>query len=331
MYIYWRFYFLVSIFGILLFTACGPATPPATPILVMPTALVTAVSLATPLPGITATPMAMPSGEPTEVGTTHNTATPLPLATAVPPLNAPDTAVYQVAYVQKNDQLNVRSGPGVEYDIIGTLAATAGNVRITGSGQEVVGSTWVPITNGALNGWVNGRFLTTQLSGDTFCQSPAAQALLTQLETAVRQRDDATLATLIHPERGLRIRYSWWNPELLWRGAEAQTLLRSPATLDWGVQDGSGNPIVGTVNNVILPLLDRDLLSATQLACDSILHGPTTGLVQLPDGYGTVHYFSRYRPATDASGFDWGTWVIGVEQWHGIYYLSYLVHFAWEI
>jgi hypothetical protein len=52
--------------------------------------------------------------------------------------------------------------------------------------------------------------------------------------------------------------------------------------------------------------------------------------VRLPDGYEQVNYYAYYRPAGDIE-FDWGTWVVGVEQWQGQWYVSYLVHFDWEI
>ncbi|MCA9979043.1 MAG: hypothetical protein KC413_24950, partial [Anaerolineales bacterium] len=72
-------------------------------------------------------------------------------------------------------------------------------------------------------------------------------------------------------------------------------------------------------------------LRATEMRCNDILAGPTAGFVQLPEGYDALNYYSLYRPAADESGFDWGTWVVGVERWNGRYYLSYLVHFEWEI
>ena len=72
-------------------------------------------------------------------------------------------------------------------------------------------------------------------------------------------------------------------------------------------------------------------MGAPRLACDEILHGPTAGLVILPDGYEQLHYFSAYRPAPESQEFDWGTWVIGVDRWQGQYYLSYLIHYDYEI
>ena len=75
-----------------------------------------------------------------------------------------------------------------------------------------------------------------------------------------------------------------------------------------------------------------DLLEATEIGCNEILHGGTAGLIQLPDGYETINYYSFYRPGSaEYEGMDWGTWVVGVESWQGEFFLSFLVHFAWEI
>ena len=88
---------------------------------------------------------------------------------------------------------------------------------------------------------------------------------------------------------------------------------------------------MGSFAKVILPMLQKDLLGASETACNEILSGATAGLVQLPEGYEALNFYSLYRPATDEIEFDWGTWVVGIEQWNGRYYLGYLVHFAWEI
>jgi hypothetical protein len=79
-------------------------------------------------------------------------------------------------------------------------------------------------------------------------------------------------------------------------------------------------------------MLERDLLPATETGCNEILHGGTAGLVQLPDSFAGINYYSFYRPAgPDEVEMDWGTWVAGVERWQGSYQIAFLVHFAWEI
>ncbi len=321
---------------VLLVAACsGPGSDP-TPQLVIPTAAVTVDASAVqpsatsdlPAPP-TFAPAAEPAAQPTSQPISRPTDQPVPQPSARP---TGDEVQYQVAFVTADDTLNVRSGPGVANGVVGELAPFASGVRITGPGQVVAGSTWVPIAAGALTGWVNGRYLTETIAETTFCSDTAVTKLLADLETAVINQDGNLLAQLIHPERGLRIHHDWWNPEVFISQVDARQIFTSAAGYDWGVQDGSGFSIVGSFKTEILPLLQEDLVLATETGCDEIMHGGTAGFVRLPDGYDAVHYYSLHRPGTDEfAGMNWGTWVIGIEQWQGAYYVSFLVHFHWEI
>ena len=89
---------------------------------------------------------------------------------------------------------------------------------------------------------------------------------------------------------------------------EVASLFESEESYSWGIADGSGDPIEGTFSEV------------------------TAGLVQLPTSYEGTNYYSFFRPAgPDEFELDWGTWVMGVEFWLGQPYLSYMVHYEWEI
>lgn len=313
---------------ILLAAGCTAAPVSPTPTLVMPTAVPP-----TPIvPPLAAAPSPTPPPPPpTAVTEPVSASTATPVATTVPPTPTPRPVTYQVAFVTNDDTLNVRSGPGVNFAVVGELDPQAAGVQITGDGRMVDGSTWVPVTAGSLRGWVNSRFLTADLPEADFCNDQAVVTLVAELKTAVSNRDNTLLGQLIHPERGLRLHTYWWNPVVLISGEEIQRLFTSRTTYDWGIEDGSGFPIFGSFARVVLPDLERDLLPATEEGCNKILHGATAGLVRLPDGYEQVPFVSLYRSAGDEIEFDWGTWVIGVEWWNGRYYLSYLVHFGYEI
>jgi hypothetical protein len=269
----------------------------------------TIVVVETPKPGSTRTP------EPTES----------PAIVTREPL-------YQVAFVEPDDVLNVRSGPGADSEIVGSLAVDVSGIRIVGPGQESEASTWVPIAVAGTAGWVNSRFLSEILDEAAFCDDEAVQLLLDELKMAVAEKDGDALSRLVHPERGLRIRKAWWNPEVWISGNDVEDLMASREVYEWGVEDGSGEAIEGSFARTMLPLLEEDLLPAEEVACNEILHGGTAGLVQLPKTYEGIDFYSFHRPGTDEySGLDWGTWVIGVEKWQGEYSISYLLHFEWEI
>ena len=307
-----------------LLTACTITTADPTPQLVIPTAV---ARIDSPIAEATPTaPLPMPpTFQPSVPSTNEPTRQPIPQPTD-------DDPRFQVAFVTNDDTLNVRNGPGVDFDVVGELAPNAAGVEITGPGELVSGSTWVPIAAGGLTGWVNGRFLAETISKETFCENAEITKLLADLETTVINQDGNLLAQLIHPERGLRIHHAWWNPEVRISQFDVRQIFTSTANYDWGRQDGSGLPIVGSFKENILPLLQEDLVLATETSCDEIIHGATAGLVRLPEGYDMVHYYSLHRPGTDEfAGMNWGTWVVGVEKWQGTYYVSFLVHFQWEI
>lgn len=317
---------------VLLLAGCGGAAEPTVvPTLALPTsspvmaeqpAEPTAVP-ATPLStSPTATPPDLPEAVPTDV---------VPSATAVPPTAttaASTQAAFATIFVEPTDVLNVRSGPGVDFGIVGSIPPNATDVQITGSGQVVAGSTWVPVQRGAVTGWVNSRFLTGFVPDAAFCGDTAVLQLLERVETAVTNQDNAALAQLIHPERGLRVRLLWHEKETL---LDNQGLFSDPTSYNWGSAAGSGEAILGTPAQVLLPRLQADFLNATETACNDILHGGTAGFVILPDAYAPLNFYAFHRPGTEEfAGLNWGTWVVGVEQWQGQYYLSTLVHYQWE-
>ena len=224
--------------------------------------------------------------------------------------------------------LNVRSGPGVSFGIVGELLPDATDVQISGSGQLVAGSTWVPVQRGGLSGWVNSRFLTQFVPEDAFCGDTAVLQLLDRLQTAVTNQDDALMSQLIHPERGLRVRLLWYEAET-W--LDNRNLFSDSASYNWGAAAGSGEAIIGTPAEILLPRLQADFLEATETACNEILHGGTAGFVVLPDAYAPINYYTFYRPGTEEfAELNWGSWVVGLERWRGQYYLSTLVHYQWE-
>ena len=250
-----------GLIAVLLLVGCGSeAVPTAVPTLDIPTAQSatveapaepTAVSTSTTPPN---EPEQLPTATATAVPATH-TAVPTPL-----PPTATNAASsfgnFSVIYVEPNDVLNVRSGPGVAFGVVGSIPPNATDVAITGSGQLVSGSTWVPVQRGTLTGWVNSRFLTGSLTDAAFCGNTAVLTLLDQLETAVANQDDALLSQLIHPERGLRVRLLWYEAETR---LDNQNLLSDPTSYNWGNAAGSGEPILGTPAQVLLPRLQNDL------------------------------------------------------------------------
>jgi hypothetical protein len=251
--------------------------------------------------------------------------------TAVPTVDIDTELDYRVIHVDENDILNVRSGPGSSNSIVASLSPGQTEITVVGFGQDVSGALWVPINVNSVSGWVNSRFLTENIPGNEFCADSETRALLDDLSQAIENRDGNALANISNPSRGLRVRRYWHKDGVRFENQQINNLFNLTQSYFWGAADGSGDDINGSFNDIILPLLDRNLVQSTEVGCNEILNGGTAGLIQLPFRYEGANYFSMYRPAPAGQELDWGTWVVGIERWQEHYFVSFLVHFQWEI
>lgn len=78
-----------------------------------------------------------------------------PAPAAVKP---PTEPAYMVANVERDDVLNVRSGPSTEFDVIGELPPGSRGVAITG----VCRFGWCPVQHQSMRGWVNRLYLAVE-------------------------------------------------------------------------------------------------------------------------------------------------------------------------
>jgi hypothetical protein len=97
-------------------------------------------------------------------------------------------AVIGVIGVAHDDTLNVRSGPGISFDIVAELDPTLTGISGTGGGWQLPsGSVWWEIeVGGGVTGWANQRFLSrlggvddlTSLVVERLGEIPAAETML---------------------------------------------------------------------------------------------------------------------------------------------------------
>lgn len=350
----YRYLVILSALAHLIFlAACGGNEPPvlvvptpangaaATPTIAptadnrLPTIAPTAI-VPTPIPTKPQSTATLPA--PPTVAPPLSTATPgaqstaAPTTTPIASLEPTTDGDYRVAFVADDDTLNVRRRPSADAAVITELPADTTGIQVIGEGESVRGdSLWLPVETNAGDGWVNSHFLTEDVSRDAFCADPEVDELLEKLQAAIEDENGKLLGELVHPDRGLRLRLNWWNEEILVTGEDVQTLFRAQKKYDWGIEDGSGEAIRGSFSEIVMPRLERDLLNATMWNCDEALFGNTAGATVLPEGYEAVRFYSAHRAPPTEQELDWGTWLIGVERWQGRYYISYLVHYRWEI
>jgi Bacterial SH3 domain/Peptidase M15 len=118
---------------------------------IAPAAAATAAGTSGPWQSSTST--AVPAAQPPWPRLISSAPRPQAKATAEPQRAAEPT--YVVAHVERDDVLNVRSGPSTEFDVIGGLPPGSRGVSITGACQ----SGWCPVQQGAASGWVNRTYL----------------------------------------------------------------------------------------------------------------------------------------------------------------------------
>ncbi|MEO1062667.1 MAG: hypothetical protein AAFZ07_14730 [Actinomycetota bacterium] len=140
----------------------------------------TAAPTAAPSTTTTTATTVPPTSAPPETTTTTTAApsTTVAATTVAPATSAPATTVddgelagepielfarpgqvWSVVGVDRDDVLNVRCGPGIDEEIIATLAPDADDVVTTGAARNLPASIWYEVEVAGGTGWVNSFFL----------------------------------------------------------------------------------------------------------------------------------------------------------------------------
>jgi uncharacterized protein YgiM (DUF1202 family) len=256
------------------------------------------------------------------------TFTPSPTATATQTQTAL-IGPYAVTLVAQNDVLNIRSGPGVSNPVIGSFARDAVNVMRTGPSQQADGAEWVEVLlpDGINKGWVNFKYLTEQVSRETFCADTRVASLIGQLKQAMTTPNGALLGSLVSPKHGLNMNY-WPSSETVnYTSAGVQSVFTDPQVINWGSGGGSGITDTGTFAQIVQPQMVDVFNSAYELNCDALSYGQSyTNVV----GYTNtnIRYYSVVKPPTNV--MDWKVWLIRIEYVNGSPYLFGAVHYVHE-
>lgn len=184
---------------------------------VVPLALVLALGLtacasdepASDLPDVpdeTASPSAAPSPAPSP----SDDPSPTPSSAQSPselagePFDGPPVhgmpATLAVIGVAADDVLNVRAGPGVDADVVATLAPLATDVAATGAARLLPGSIWLEVEVDGTTGWANSSFfaylgstddITSQLLSevDSRPSAPTLEELAEEVAALVASED----------------------------------------------------------------------------------------------------------------------------------------------
>jgi hypothetical protein len=228
--------------------------------------------------------------------------------------------------------LNIRSEPGVENPVVGTLQPSQSGLTRTRKTATVGEDTWFEIQNpDGGTGWVNADFLTEYVSPANFCADARIATLLEKLEMAVNAENGELFQSLVSPAHGLDVVYVRNGTVANYSPEEAGWVFQSTYEVDWGPGAGSGEPVIGTFPEIVLPAL-QDVFKNETLVCNEIKLGGATYTVQWSSKYANINFYSLHNPGNDPSydGLDWRTWLAGVEYVDGQPYLFALLNYQWE-
>lgn len=153
---------------------------------------------------------------------------------------------------------------------------------------------------------------------------------------AIQRQDWSTLASCIHPERGVVFTpYSTVEPEtdLCFTADQIKNLAQDETVYIWGVEDGRGDPIQMTASQYFERYVyNRDYTQATEIGIDRIM---TEGnaLENLTEAYPGCRFVDFSFPSADPvnDGMDWSSLKLVFQPQGERWYLVGVVHGEWTI
>ena len=175
----------------------------------------------------------------------------------------------------------------------------------------------------ALTGFVVNTDPTTH---DAFCADTRIAPLIEQLKGSLNQSNGDMFSALVSPTHGVDVRLWAYSAPVNFNTTSAKNIFADTTSYTWG-GGPSGIPDIGAFKDTIQPKL-LDVLNAPNIEtyCDNL-----TKVYPLatPWPYPNVRYYNFYKPAT-SNGFDFRTWLVGIEYVNGQPYVSALVTIVWE-
>lgn len=153
---------------------------------------------------------------------------------------------------------------------------------------------------------------------------------------AMKARDYASLAALVHPEKGVRFTpYSTVDPgsDLEFTPERLAAAEEDSRTYTWGISDGKGAPLVYTIPDYFdLFVFNADYTTAPSIGMDTVLESGNA-LENASDIYPEGRYVEYHFPglAPENEGFDWCSLKLVFEEWENDWYLTGAIHSQWTI
>jgi len=160
------------------------------------------------------------------------------------------------------------------------------------------------------------------------CEDPQVISLIDSFKVSIRTSDGALLSSLVHPAKGMEVRWVRYGDPITYDQRQAKFLFETTFEADWGAEPGSGQEKKGSFHEVIVPDLVKIFNEPYTLHCNEIKHGGASYEISWPYD---KDFYSIYYAGTDPNGFlDWRTWVVGIEYVNGKPFIYALIQFFWE-
>lgn len=162
-----------------------------------------------------------------------------------------------------------------------------------------------------------------------FCADVRGTDLIKTFSQAIAKKDGALLASLVSPSIGMDVMYYRNGNAINYDVEHAKFVFETTFQADWGLSFGSGEPTIGSFQEIILPSLQKVFTANSLIVCSQIQTGGVTYIPawQYPD----MDFYSVYFVGTEEFGnLDWETWAVGMDNVAGKPYIAALSHFVWE-
>jgi hypothetical protein len=153
---------------------------------------------------------------------------------------------------------------------------------------------------------------------------------------ALKAKDGAKLATLAHPDKG--VRFSMYpfirtDTDVVLTAADLATAFTDPKVRFWGVSDGKGDDVRLTFANYYPKFVyDVDFAKAPDVAYNRAIgtgNSTDNSATAYPDAIMVEFHYAGFDP--QYNGMDWRSLRLFFEQKNGTWYLVGIVHGQWTI
>ena len=175
------------------------------------------------------------------------------------------------------------------------------------------------------------------LTVSTSAQTEKAQVLAQskKVVAALKNKDMKTLATFVHPTKGVRFSpYGYVDAEndLIFKRSQIPSLMLERRAYVWGGADGTGDEI-----NLGFPayfnkfVYDKDFARAPQIVYNRIAKQGNT-IVNVAEAYKNAKFVEYHFPGTRKNdGMDWGSLSLVFEKVGAEWFLVGVSHDQWTI